>query len=267
MTEIKELITKANEQLRRIREYITEHEDMFDSMDLKLHDASFYEYRDMEKDFPLCFADNEGRYEDSYFYRFCEVTYDQFTDWCAEEKIDFNKMCHHIGRTSSFFLYDKEIVQRENWHIRWDWTMYNCFNELGYSNYYQLIEFNKEGNVDEEETLKFDEDYWTQEEWLDEIKPALQYIIDEMYDDFMKEIEDIVKVYEYIKDTKDNQVEYFKEYLDWNEADLRYEKDKENAEMLKRTEIISKMPEKIHSIMQRSALDSDDLNVVLGCMV
>ena len=46
-----------------------------------------------------------------------------------------------------------------------------------------------------------------------------------------------------------------------------YEKDKENAEMLKRTEIISKMPEKIHSIMQRSALDSDDLNVVLGCMV
>ena len=34
-----------------------------------------------------------------------------------------------------------------------------------------------------------------------------------------------------------------------------------------RTEIISKMPEKIHSIMQRSALDSDDLSVVLGCMV
>ena len=88
-----------------------------------------------------------------------------------------------------------------------------------------------------------------------------------MYDDFMKEIEDIIKVYEYIKDTKDNQVEYFKEYLEWNEADLQYEKDKENAEMLKRIEIISKMPEKIHSIMQRSALDSDDLSVVLGCMV
>ena len=64
MREIKELITKANEQLRRIREYITEHEDMFDSMDLKLHDANFYECKDMEKDFPLCFADNEGRYED-----------------------------------------------------------------------------------------------------------------------------------------------------------------------------------------------------------
>ena len=42
---------------------------------------------------------------------------------------------------------------------------------------------------------------------------------------------------------------------------------KENAEMAKRTEIISKMPEKIHSIMQHSALDSDDLNVVLECIV
>ena len=54
---------------------------------------------------------------------------------------------------------------------------------------------------------------------------------------------------------------------DSKSADLQYEKDKENAEMAKRTEIISKMPEKIHSIMQHSALDSDDLNVVLECIV
>lgn len=36
--------------------------------------------------------------------------------------------------------------------------------------------------------------------------------------------------------------------------------------MAKRKEIISKMPQKIHAIMNRSALDSDDLNIVLGCM-
>ena len=51
MVEIKELVAKANEQCERIKDYITENEGMFDSMDLKLHDASFYEYRDMEKDF------------------------------------------------------------------------------------------------------------------------------------------------------------------------------------------------------------------------
>ena len=266
MVEIKELVVKANEQCERIKDYITENEGMFDSMDLKLHDASFYEYRDMEKDFPLCFADNEGRYEDSYFYRFCEATYDQLTDWCAEEKIDFNKMCHHIGRTSLFYLYDKEIVQIENGRINWSWTMYNIFNELGYSNYYQLLEFDDDGNVDEEESFKCNEDYYTREEWVEELKPALLYIVDEMYNDFMKEIEDVKKVYEYIKDTKDNQVEYFKEFLEWNEDDLQYEKDKRDKEMAKRKEIISKMPEKIHAIMNHSALDSDELNIVLGCM-
>ena len=163
MTELKEMIIKANEQLKRIRDYVTEHDAAFSDMNLKLHDASYYQCADMEKDFPLCFADNEKRYEDSYFYQFCEATYDQFTDWCTEEGIDFNKMCHHIGRTSSFYLYDKEIVQRERWNVRWDWTMYNCFNELGYTNYYQMVEFTKEGNIDEEETLKFDEDYWNGE--------------------------------------------------------------------------------------------------------
>ena len=91
-------------------------------------------------------------------------------------------------------------------------------------------------------------------------------IVDEMYNDFMKEIEDVKKVYEYIKDTKDNQVEYFKEFLEWNEDDLQYEKDKRDKEMAKRKEIISKMPEKIHAIMNHSALDNDELNIVLDCM-
>lgn len=83
MAEIKELVAKANEQCKRIKDYIAENEGMFDSMDLKLHDASFYEYRNMEKEFPLCYADNEECSENSYFYRFCNSTYDQFTDWCA----------------------------------------------------------------------------------------------------------------------------------------------------------------------------------------
>lgn len=267
MKELKEMIIKANEQLKRIRDYVTEHDAAFADMNLKLHNAIYYQCTDMEKDFPLCFADNEKRYEDSYFYQFCEATYDQFTDWCAEEGIDFNKMCHHIGRTSSFYLYDKEIVQRERWNVRCDWTMYNCFNELGYTNYYQMVEFTKEGNIDEEETLKFDEDYWTESEWIDEIKPAIRYIIEEMYDDFVKEVADIIKVYEYIKDTKDNQVEYFKEWLQFYEDELAEEKRKADEEGEKRLNIIAKMPEKVHNIMKRSALDSEDLEVVLGCMV
>lgn len=266
MAEIKELVAKANEQCKRIKGYITENKGMFNSMNLKLHGASFYEYKDMMKDFPLCYADNEEYSENSYFYRFCDSTYDQFTDWCAEEKINFRAMCHHIGRTSSFYLYEKKLIQRVNGKIDWSWTMYNIFNELGYSNYYQLIEFDNEGNVDEEESFKYNEDYYTREEWIEELKPALLYIVNEMYNDFLEEFEDVKKVYEYIKDTKDNQVEYFKEWLEIYEADLQEEKDKRDKEMAKRKEIISKMPGKIHEIMNRSALNSDDLNIVLSCM-
>ena len=266
MTEIKKIISKANEQCKRIKDYIVENKDMFDSMNLKLYDANFYEYKDMKKEFPLCYADNEECSENSYFYRFCESTYDQFIDWCAEEKIDFRAMCHHIGRTSSFYLYDKKLIQRKNGKINWSWTMYNIFNELGYSNYYLLIEFDDKGNVDEEELFKYNEDYYTKEEWIEELKPALQYIIDEMYNDFLKEIKDVKRVYECIKDIKDNQVEYFKEYLENYEYNLQYEKDKKDEEMVMRKEIISKMPEKVHEIMNRSALDSNDLNIVLDCM-
>ena len=50
------------------------------------------------------------------------------------------------------------------------------------------------------------------------------------------------------------------------EEDLQCEKDKKEKEIAKRKEIISKMPEKIRPIMYRSALDSDDLSLVLTCI-
>lgn len=255
-------IINANKQCNRIKNYIKEHEDMFNAMDLKLHDASYYEYKDMENDFPLCYADNKEPIESSYFYMFCDSTYNQFINWCEEQNIDFRAMCHSIGRTSSFYLYEKELVQRENGKINWSWTMYNIFY-LGYSN---ILEFDNEGNIDIEESFRCNGDYYTKEEWNKKLKSALQYITDEMYNDFMKEIEDVKKVYEYIKDTKDNQIEYFKEWLEMYEEDLQCEKDKKEKEIAKRKEIISKMPERIRPIMYRSALDSDDLSLVLTCM-
>lgn len=263
MVEIKELIVKANEQCKRIKDYITENESMFDSMNLKLHYASYYGDEDMKKDFPLCYENNDEYSENSYFNKFCYSTYWDFVDWCAAKKINFEAMCHHIGRTSSFYLYEKELVEWKGSTINWEYTMYNILNELGCSNYSDVLEFDSEGNINKEKSFKHNEDYYTKEEWL---KSALQYIIDEMYNDFIEEIEYVKKVYEYIKDIKDNQVEYFKEFLKEFEADLQDEKDKRDKEMAKRKEIISKMPEKIHTIMNRSTLNSDDLNVVLGCM-
>ena len=267
MREIKELIAKANEQCKRIKDYIIENKGMFSSMDLKLHDASFYEFGKMKNDFPMCFKENEGKscgY--TYFYDFCEDRYDQFKEWCEEEKINFRAMCHHIGRTSSFYLYEKKFIEKEYGEIRWSWTMGNIFDELAYPSS-NMVEFDLNGNIDEEKTFNYESDYYTKEEWAEEVKPSLRYIIDEMYDDFIKEITDVKKVYEYIKDIKENQVEYFKEYLEFYESELQEEKNKCDRENAKRIEIIMKMPETIRNIMMRSALDSNDLAVVLGCFV
>ncbi|MFR7913837.1 tyrosine-type recombinase/integrase [Eubacterium ramulus] len=149
MTEIKELIEKANEQCKRIKDYITENKGMFSSMDLKLHDASFYEFGKMENDFPMCFKENEDRscgY--TYFYDFCEDRYDQFKEWCEEEKINFMAMCHHIGSTSSFYLYEKELIERNYGEISWSWTMGNIFDELAYPSS-SMVEFDLNGDIDE----------------------------------------------------------------------------------------------------------------------
>lgn len=266
MTEIKELVKKANAQCKRIKDYITENEEMFDSMDLKLHDASFYQYKDMENDFPLCYADSERNTENSYFYQFCESSYEQFIEWCEEQGIDFSKICHHINRTSQFYLYDKDLIQRDRGKIEFGWTMDTIFNEFVCTNYYQMIEFNDDGFIDEEKSFEYNKEYFTREEWIEELKPILEYIISDMYNDFMGEIEDVKNVYEYIQDTKENQVEYFKDFLEWHEENLRYEKDKADKEEEKRVEIIDKMPQKVRKIMKYSALDSEELNVVLECM-
>lgn len=266
MTEIKELITKANEQCQRIKDYITENAGMFSLMNLKLHDASYYEFDGMAKDFPLCFKENENRsYGYTYFYDFCEDTWNQFSEWCEEEGINFKNMRHNIGFTSSFYLYEKELIERDCGKINWSWTMGNIFDELGYANYESMVEFDSNGNVNEEETLCYESQYYTRDEWIEEVKPALQYVVDEMYDDFIKEIANVKKVYEYIKGVKENQVEYFKEYLEFYEEELQEEKDECDKENAKRIEVIMKMPKAIRNIMMRSALDSDDLSVVLKC--
>ena len=54
----------------------------------------------------------------------------------------------------------------------------------------------------------------------------LEYISSEEFiQDFDKEISGILKMYEYIKDFKDNQVEYFKEYLQGIQDDILYQRE------------------------------------------
>lgn len=209
--EYKELLNKASSEMKKVVSFIKENKSMFDYMDLKCHDVSYYCYKDMEKDFPLCYESNND-----YFGWFCDEEYDYFLEWCNDNNIDFNKMYHQLGRTSSFYLQD--------WHdTNIDFMLYNIITEIGYSysgNYFTLTD-----------GVITSTDYDTYE---DATLEDLDYIATEFYNDFMKAIEDIQKVYNYIKDFKENQVEIFKEFLEYYEGEIKSEKEQEEKDRIEK---------------------------------
>lgn len=195
------LLKDANKGLSKVVEYIKQNKEMFDYMDLKLHDVSYYYYTEMEKDFPLTYESDKD-----IFYTFCEDSYDTMVEMLNEAHfIDFDKMRHQVGRTSKFYLhnwYDKDI----------DFMLYNILSDISvwwYTDYINI--YNGVVSADENEEKEA-------------IEP-LEYLATDFYKDFMDAIEDIKIVYNYIKDFKDNQVGYFKDYVQDNEEYLQYEKE------------------------------------------
>lgn len=220
-----EKIVKANEAIKKVADYLKEHEESFRSMNLKLYDAFYYFMSDeMKKDFPLTYADNAGRNEYDDFYFFCEDSYNTFKEDLKENfGIDFPVMQNHIGRTSSFYLHDRsiiEIISRRYEDIDIDYTIEN-FIDYCYNNQYGNFTEVKNGiiNIDIDNT----------EEYIEEVEEEIDYVINNLYNDVVNYCENIITVYEIIKNFKDNQVEYFKEYLECQEERLQEEKEEEEA--------------------------------------
>lgn len=236
---IRELFDKANEQIARIKSWITEHEDAFQYLDLKLHDVSFYCYSKMGDDFPLCKAnDRDGEF--SYFYSFCDDEYRAMEETLGDMYgIDFKDFHYQLGRTSSFYLHDQNIVQLNRHRIDIGGTIECIMNNLyGWNNW---VWYNDNGTINEEKTLSGYEDYMSsEEEILENIENELDFIINEAYDELVKEMENVINVYNYIHNFKENQVEYFKEWLQYYEDELAEEKRKEEEYEAKRQNLIAR---------------------------
>ena len=203
----KETIKQAKSELKKIFDYIKENNDALTNYtDLKLHYASFYFYRDMQNDFPLCYADDDKNSEYNYFYRFCESSFDQFTEDLQNDKIDFHKTVDYIGRTSKFYCYAGHDDDAE--------TMINDFIYSEYGDEYEI----KNG------AFSFSHYYG-----VSEIINGLEYFVKNAFNDFKAKTADAITIYNYINDFKQNQIEYFKEYLTFYEDDLKAEKDAETA--------------------------------------
>lgn len=235
-------IEEANKVLKKLKDYIEEHNDMFGYMDLKLHDVSFYCYRDLENDFPLVVE----RGGDNIFYDFCEESYNDFTNcWCDYEGIDFEKMRRFLGRTSKFYLTEWDNDDTIDTIVQQIIDKYaNCYASC-YSDIY--IDFNCQYFIDT--------DCIIDEDAKDNIEEDLNFIIEDLWKDFYSDIEDVEKVYKYITDFKENQVEYFKEWLqnlnDYFEEEVEAEKKHE-----------ADVKETLEKLQNKYSISDVDFNII-----
>lgn len=163
--------------------------------DLKLHDISYYIGEKLGEIEGLSIEKCNELYS-HIFNLFCEDNYNAFINY-EEEK---NTRGKYLGHTSRFYI---------------DTDYYD-----GIINYYYASDFRSEYDIEKKKSMLLDEflysvlntdEVYIEEEFMNE--QDFNYMLNE-YEDFLGTIEEIYDVYEYIKDFKENQVQYFE---DWYE--------------------------------------------------
>ena len=210
-----ELLVKANAELTRIMAWFENNKDAFGYMDLKLHDASYYAYDQAAEDFPKL-AEADMNFSEEFYY-FCDISYDQMVEDFRANGWDWDKR-KQLGHTSSFFLHDELIISMDRRRAideyRWDSTLYGLIDCLGYNDI--CPDFTTDGKID------LDDGY------LPDCGANLNYIASgEFYTDIIKKYDEVIKMYEYIKEFKANQVEYFKEHLAYQQDELEWEAEQD----------------------------------------
>lgn len=199
------MIDKANKELKKVHEFLTSLNDtLLKPTNLKLYDA-FFSGEDTEQFY-------------NQFYDFCDISFCEFKEYIKDQtNTNFNELVHYIGRTSSFYclsdeLYNNIITERDN--IVLSDTIFNFFYDI-YSGD-NLLNFDKNnGFIDTIKLLKDVEKY-------DDDKSDTAYYLNQIINgDFLTELKalfsDCFIVYDYIKGFKENQEEYFNDFVTANE--------------------------------------------------
>ena len=201
-------VNKANEVINNVKKWTVENIEAFQSMDLKLHDAACYDY---SEDYPLLQDD-----DNECFRWWCECQYGQFNEWLEENNIKWNDIANYIGRTSSLYLHDRNIIDFDR-NNKIDIDIYTFI----YNNYCgcDVMDIFTNNNIDIDLINKDNKE---------DVIEMLEWINTSLLNEFKALFEDTVKVYEYINDFKDNQVIYFKEELEYRNKE-KEEEQKEEA--------------------------------------
>lgn len=175
-----------------------------DYMDLKLHYACTEDISFEHNDATISF---DSKAQDDWFNFFCEDSYNLFLEDIKESKgIDFDELRDNVGRTSSFYLgklhnNEKDKYCRALSEASEDFSFYYINDNIAVEdeNGIHLIS-------DENVIINAYED-------IEDAVNGMLALVETMYDDLKDKLDEIIYVYDYIKDFKDNQVEYFKEYV------------------------------------------------------
>lgn len=197
---LKNAIELANKEIQKTVDYLTVNDDAWNSYhDFKMHDAVFMDAEDFSFNHNGANISFDSEYIYNTFYEWCDYEMSIFNEYCSIEYIDFDGLYNQLGRTSKFYL--GRIHGRDLEDI----LAYCC--EYYANSYIEL----SNGLVDIDESLKaYDGD-------IDEFIADLLAITDTLYDDVVEYVSDIVKIFNYIKNLKENQCDAFKEYVheDW----------------------------------------------------
>jgi len=236
-------IKLANEQIQKTKDYIDNNIDALNYMDLKLHDANYYAYLKLDEDFPLVAKENNI---DDLFDLFCENSYDMFVEDLQEcHNINFEKMRRQLGRTSKFYLHDRTIFDIVHCEIQF--SLESILDNY-FSSYCEIADYlnDKDFIVAEKIEEEYDEDGFEGSILEDEI----DYIINNMYDDVINYMHDILIVYDLIQNFKNNQIEYFKEYLQMVNEELEYKQEQENQATESQNDLINSIISKCDKLTE-----------------
>lgn len=189
----KELCEK---EIERTKTLLKDNEEKWNEyMDLKLHDCAVIDDLEIEKKGVKVTVNNV--YE-TFFDTFCEVSYQQFLDDCSMEGIVFNDLRDNVGRTSKFYL--------GNLH---DSTTYmGVLQEFSSVVVLSSLQFKYDNNT-KTYIIQFEDENNISETEVEEMLLITKCVYSEIED----ALADIITVYNFIKDFKDNQVEIYKDFI------------------------------------------------------
>lgn len=169
-------------------------------IDLKLHYASTTNV-DFEHYDAIISFDSEA--QNRWFNTFCDDMFEQFDYDLKEKGIDFSELKNPIGRTSSFYLgnlcnNNKDKLTCALAEASYDFATY-AGDELIFTEDEKGIHLTISDDIADER--------------IEETVSDMLEMTEAIYSDLKNKLDEIIYVYDYIKEFKDNQVENFKEYV------------------------------------------------------